>query len=180
MIEGCVSLNVYNNKDSRIRWLQMSVAEPLADCQIRRFPRSQGGGLGLYATEDIWHGQELLVVNREYCQEAIVESSDKEAAMAPDDESYLHNEDPPEASTPTMEDFTETTNEMSSIPMQNACGVLAGWRMHIPQSPWTDGAPPQQRTPPPPRPPVNNLAKWSALNAEYDLTDIPMKIARDV
>ena len=29
-------------------------------------PISQGGGLGVYATEDIEYAQELLVVNREY------------------------------------------------------------------------------------------------------------------
>ena len=29
-------------------------------------PRQQGGGLGIYALEDIWNRQELLLANREY------------------------------------------------------------------------------------------------------------------
>ena len=29
-------------------------------------PGSQGGGLGVYATEDIEYAQELLIVNQEY------------------------------------------------------------------------------------------------------------------
>jgi hypothetical protein len=55
--EKCVCLNAYNNTDSPIRWLQIAAAEPLANCRLRRVPRSQGGGLGLYAAEDIWYEQ---------------------------------------------------------------------------------------------------------------------------
>ena len=42
--EGCVYINAYHNEDSPIRWLQMAAVEPLANCQIRRVPRHQGGG----------------------------------------------------------------------------------------------------------------------------------------
>ena len=44
----------------------MAGHEDMANCKIRRMPRSQGGGLGVYAMEDIEYAQELLIVNREY------------------------------------------------------------------------------------------------------------------
>ena len=44
----------------------MAGHEDMANCKIRRMPGSQGGGLGVYATEDIEYAQELLTVNREY------------------------------------------------------------------------------------------------------------------
>ena len=39
------------------------------NCRIRGIPKQQGGGLGVYAEDEIWHGQELLLVNREYPME---------------------------------------------------------------------------------------------------------------
>ena len=44
----------------------MAGHEDMANCKIRCMPCSQGGGLGVYATEDIEYAQELLIVNREY------------------------------------------------------------------------------------------------------------------
>ena len=44
----------------------MAGHEALANCKIRRMPVSQGGGLGVYATEDIEYAQELLIVSWEY------------------------------------------------------------------------------------------------------------------
>ena len=51
--EGCLYINAYNNTDSPVRWIRMAGHEALANCKIRRMPVSQGGGLGVYATEDI-------------------------------------------------------------------------------------------------------------------------------
>ena len=39
----------------------MATQEKHANAQLRRIPLAQGGGMGSYATEDIWHGQEMLV-----------------------------------------------------------------------------------------------------------------------
>ena len=44
----------------------MAGHEDLANCRIRNIPKSQGGGLGVYAEDEIWHGQELLLANRDY------------------------------------------------------------------------------------------------------------------
>ena len=44
----------------------MAGHEDLANCRIRCIPKQQGGGLGVYALHEIWNGQELLLVNREY------------------------------------------------------------------------------------------------------------------
>ena len=44
----------------------MAGHEDLANCRIRSIPKSQGGGLGVYAEDEIWHGQELLLANRDY------------------------------------------------------------------------------------------------------------------
>ena len=40
-------------------------ADPAGYAQIRRIPHTKGGGMGIYATEDIWHGQEVMLVNQE-------------------------------------------------------------------------------------------------------------------
>ena len=47
----------------------MAGHEDLANCRIRCIPKQQGGGLGVYALDEIWHGQELLLANREYNME---------------------------------------------------------------------------------------------------------------
>ena len=36
----------------------MAGHEDLANCRIRCMPRQQGGGLGVYALDEIWNGQE--------------------------------------------------------------------------------------------------------------------------
>ena len=64
--EGCLYINAYHNTDSPVRWLRVAGHEDMANCKIRRTPSSQGGGLEVYATEDIEYAQELLIVNREY------------------------------------------------------------------------------------------------------------------
>ena len=43
----------------------MATQEEQANAQLRRIPLAQGGGMGIYATEDIWHGQEIMLVNQE-------------------------------------------------------------------------------------------------------------------
>ena len=43
----------------------MEIVEEQANAQIRRIPHIKGGGMGIFATEDIWHGQEVMLVNRE-------------------------------------------------------------------------------------------------------------------
>ena len=43
----------------------MAPQEEQANAQLRRIPLAQGEGMGIYATEDIWHGQELMLVNQE-------------------------------------------------------------------------------------------------------------------
>ena len=63
---GCLYINAYNNQDSPVRWLRMAGHEDLANCRIRCIPKQQGGGLGVYALDEIWNGQELLLANREY------------------------------------------------------------------------------------------------------------------
>ena len=44
----------------------MARHEDLANFRIQSMPRQQGGGLGIYALENIWNRQELLLANREY------------------------------------------------------------------------------------------------------------------
>ena len=45
----------------------MAAHKDLANCKLRTLPASQGGGgLGFNAIDDIWHGQEILMANREY------------------------------------------------------------------------------------------------------------------
>ena len=47
----------------------MAGHEDLANCRIRGIQKQQGGGFGVYAVDEIWHGQELLLANREYSME---------------------------------------------------------------------------------------------------------------
>ena len=47
----------------------MATQEEQANAQLRRIPLAQGGGMGIYATEDIWHGQEVMLVNQEQTNE---------------------------------------------------------------------------------------------------------------
>ena len=39
--------------------------EEQANAQLRRIPLAQGGGTGIYATEDIWHGQKVMLVKNQ-------------------------------------------------------------------------------------------------------------------
>ena len=70
----CRYLNAYNNTDSPARWVRMAAHEDLANCKLRTLPASQGGGLGFIAIDDIWHGQEILMVNREYSNQSTKDS----------------------------------------------------------------------------------------------------------
>jgi hypothetical protein len=59
-------VNAFNNQESPARWLRMAGHEDLVNCRIRGMPRQQGYGLGIYALNDKWNRQELLLANREY------------------------------------------------------------------------------------------------------------------
>jgi hypothetical protein len=43
----------------------MEILEEQANAQIRWIMLAQGGGSGIYATDDIWHGQEVMLDNQE-------------------------------------------------------------------------------------------------------------------
>ena len=52
--------------ESLAKWAQMVTQEEQAIAQIRRISLVQGNGMGIYATEDIWHGQEAMLANQEH------------------------------------------------------------------------------------------------------------------
>jgi hypothetical protein len=47
----------------------MAIEKKQANAQIRRITPTQGGGMGIYATEVLWHGQEVMLVNQEQTKE---------------------------------------------------------------------------------------------------------------
>ena len=67
-------------------------------------PATRGGGLGLYATADIWHEQELLVVNREYPVEPEVASECTEGNKVIDVDSDRQLEVSSQEETGTIEE----------------------------------------------------------------------------
>ena len=64
-LPGCEYTNASQNEDSPAKWARMAIVEEQANAQIRRIPHTKGGGMGIFATEDIWHGQEVMLVNPE-------------------------------------------------------------------------------------------------------------------
>ena len=82
---GCRYINSYHSTESPARWVRMAPHEDLANYQLRTLPASQGGGLGFIAIEEIWHGQEILMVNREcpmLLEEAALESPAPDIAVS--------------------------------------------------------------------------------------------------
>ena len=62
----------------------MAGHEDLANCRIRGIPKQQGRGLGVYAEDEIWHGQELLLANREYPMEGEAAAREKISEVTED------------------------------------------------------------------------------------------------
>ena len=71
---GCEYINASQNTDSPAKWARMALKEEQANAQLRRIPLVQGGGMGIYAAEDIWHGQEVLLVNQEQTNDSAEDS----------------------------------------------------------------------------------------------------------
>jgi hypothetical protein len=164
---GCIYINAFNNQESPTRWFRMAGHEDLANCRIRSMPRQQGGGLGIYALEDIWNRQELLLANREY---PTSESAEITAdALAPATETLEENrtdaDDPAKDAGDAAEAQGETLGHQYAT-----CDDTGGWRMHEPSQPWTDGILVQQRTPSP----VDNIPRWTSLTDEYRQVEIPI------
>ena len=151
---GCRYINSYHSTESPARWVRMAPHEDLANCQLRTLPASQGGGLGFIAIEEIWHGQEILMVNREcpmLLEEAALESPAPDIAVS--QEGYTQADPEQEVAT-EADSVAEDT-----MPSSHQYAVLTdtgGWKMHEPSPLWTDGILPQQCTSPPP---VDNLPR---------------------
>ena len=132
----------------------MAPHEELANCKLRTLPASQGGGLGFIAIEEIWHGQEILMVNREYStplEEAALESPATDIAVRQEG----HTQEEPEQEVATELDIV-TEDPTSSSHQYAALTDMGGRKRHEPSPPWSDGILPQQCTSPPP---VDNLPR---------------------
>ena len=160
---GCLYINASNNQDSPVWWLRIAGHENLANCRIRSIPKPQGGGLGVYAEDEIWHRQELLLANRENPMEGEATARENIHELledGTDDEEVLGADDT----------TGEVALEESRGHQYATCDDTGGWRMHEPMHPWTDGTLIQQSTPPP----VSNIPRWTNLTAEYQDTEIPI------
>ena len=119
--------------------------------------------LGVYALDEIWNGQELLLANREYPMEG--------EATAREDISEVIEDGMEDEGVLGADDGTgEAAQEAPSGHQYATCDDTGGWRMHEPLHPWTDGTLLQQHTPPP----VSNIPRWTNLTAEYQDIEIPI------
>ena len=126
----------------------MAGHENLANCRIRGIPKQQGGGLGVYAENEIWHGQELLLANREYPMEGEATAREKMPEITEDgteNEEILGTEDA----------VGDAAQAESNGHQYATCDDTGSWRMHEPIHPWTDGTLTQQHT----SPPVSNIPR---------------------
>ena len=152
----------------------MAGHEDMANCKIRRMSGSQGGGLGVYATEDIEYAQELLIVNQEYPTGR--EEVPPAAAPCPDAQTS------PSANADTMTAMRDAETPDSSLDEETEGSQYAtfdewgGWKMHEPTNPWQDGSLHQQSTPTP----ANNIPHWQALTEEYQHITIPVAESTDL
>jgi hypothetical protein len=162
---GCIYINAFNNQESPTRWFQMAGHEDLANCRIQSMPRQQGGGLGIYAVENIWNRQELLLANREYPTSESAEITADALASATEtlEENRTDADDPAKDAGDAAEAQGETLGHQYAT-----CDDTGGCRMHKPNQPWTDGILVQQRTPSP----VDNIPRWTSLTDEYRQVEI--------
>ena len=120
--------------------------------------------MGIYATEDIWHGQEVMLVNQEQTNDpeedpwhSWVEERELSQEWKEDGNPQGQREDtegphePPPAGAP-----------IEYYPMES------GWKMYSPGNPWRDGTLVQCSTPTP----VNNIPGWEALTQEFSAKKI--------
>jgi hypothetical protein len=157
---GCLYINAYNNQDSLVRWLRMAGHEDLVYCRIRCIPKQQGGGLGVYALDEIWNGQELLLANRKYPTNGTEASSE----TIPTPRLEVQEENSEDTDVFGAEEAVGEGAPGESRGHQHAtCDDIGGWRMHEPSHLWKDGTLVQHSTPPP----VNNIPRWTSLTAEY-------------
>ena len=148
----------------------MAAHEDLANCKLRTLPAFQGGGLGFIAIEDIWHGQEILMANREYSNPLAEDS--RELLSPPTVDSHGGDmQEEPELRVTLESDNTEVDLTIPSSQQYATLTDTGGWKMHEPSPPWRDGLLQQQGTSPPP---VNNLPRWQALTSEYNQREIPI------
>ena len=115
----------------------MAEHEALANCKIRRMPVSQGGGLGVYATEDIEYAQELLIVNRE-CP-TIVEEEPQVEAPRLDEQAQPNADTEARAESGIIETSDTPQVEDREGRQYEVLDDLGGWKMHEPTNPWQIG-----------------------------------------
>jgi hypothetical protein len=138
----CRYINAYNSTDSPARWVRMTPYKELAICKLRTLPTSQGGGLGFIAIEEIWHGQEILMANREYSTLPTEDSSESlSPSTAVSQEGDMQEEPEPEVALES--DIVVEDSTTSSSHQYAALTDIEGWKMHEPSPPWTDGTLPQ-------------------------------------
>ena len=133
----------------------MAGHEDLANCRIRGIPKQQGGGLGVYALDEIWNGQELLLANREY-------PTDGEATAREDISEVIEEDIEDKGFLGAEDEIGEEAQGESRGHQYATCDDTGGWQMHEPNHPWTDETLIQQSTPPP----VSNIPRWTNLTAE--------------
>jgi hypothetical protein len=132
----------------------MAIVEELANAQIRRIPHTKGGGMGIFATEDIWHGQEVMLVNREQPSE-------------PEDTSWASTAEAPQPSQKEVGKGNQQEPGAGVDPTVYS-PMESGWKMHTLSNPWRDGKLVQYPTPTP----VNNIPGWEALTQEFNTKQI--------
>ena len=99
--------------------------------RIRSIPKSQGEGLGVYAEDEIWHGQELLLANRDYPTEEEATARENIPEVREDgteDEEVLGAD----------EDTGKEAQEESRGHQYATCDDTGGWRMltYAPMDRW--------------------------------------------
>ena len=98
----------------------MAAHEDPASCKLSTLPASQGGGLGFIAIEDIWHGQEILMANREYSNPSAEDS--RELLSPPTVDS--HGGDMQEKPEPRVKLESDNTEVDLTIPSSQQYATL--------------------------------------------------------
>ena len=113
--------------------------EEQANAQLRWIPVAQGGGTGIYATEDIWHGQKVMLVNQEQTKDleedprhSLVEESELSQEWEEDGNPQGQGADTEGSREPSPSGDSIEYSPMESLrglsARSNLATVLRGWR----------------------------------------------------
>ena len=157
----CVYVCAQHYKGSPAKWARVADREEDANAVIRVTPNTGGQCFGIFAVDDIWHTQEIVLVNEWSDYQPTATDSAPEVLGGSDCWPLDPASGPGNADLGQGADGSGCQDDCTGAPPMVD---LADWSAYYPRSPWTDMVLDEVTLPGP----VLNSPRWLSLNRQDD------------